>query len=381
MNKDSHHPCQQKDQLSRRDFLKLAGAASAGIALGACASQTPEPTQVQSTASGIQPVPNPGGYVVAIGKASDYTRETIAKQVAQMIDHLGGLGDVVKSGDSVAIKVNLTGGVNSGKVPGYSAIESFITHPEVVRALIERVQAAGAKEIFIVESVYEWASYTEWGYEEIAAATGATLIDLNDTKPYDQFEEANVGENSFIYPKFIVNKLLLDVDVFMSVAKMKNHYNAGVTHSMKNLMGMVPARFYTLNPSDNYRSGIHGTPDQTRTRLPRAIVDENQARRINFSLIDGVKTAEAGEGPWIQTMTPIQPGVLVAGKNPVATDAVATAVMGFDPTANFPDAPFIRGDNHLNIAYTLGMGSNRLEDIKVLGAAIKDVQTQFTPAE
>jgi len=273
----------------------------------------------------------------------------------------------------------LTGGITSGVVPGYSAIESFITHPEVVRALIRMLQVAGAKDISIVEAVYEWESYTAWGYEEIAKEMEVKLVDLNDVKPYEDFTDAKV-DSSFIYPSLKINKILQDVDVFISVSKMKNHYNAGVTHTMKNLYGLVPYRFYTLNNTDRYRSGFHGTPDQTRTRLPRVIIDVNRIRPIHFSLIDGIKTAEAGEGPWIETFTPVQPGVLIAGKNPVATDAVATAVMGHDPTADFPNEPFIRCDNHLNLAAAAGMGTNKLDEIEVLGVSIEKAKYQFTPS-
>jgi uncharacterized protein (DUF362 family) len=303
----------------------------------------------------------------------------VDKAVTDLVNRLGGLKDIVKPDSRVAIKVNCTGGVSSGLVPGYSAIESFITHPEVVRALIRLVQEAGATDISIVEAVYEWESYTAWGFETVAKEMNVKLVDLNDVKPYDDFVETPVP-NSYIYPSFKVNKILQDIDVFMSVSKMKNHYNAGVTHTMKNLYGLAPLQFYRLNQYDTYRSGFHGTADQTRTRLPRVIIDINRIRPIHFSLIDGIETAEAGEGPWIETFTPVQPGVLVAGKNPVATDAVATAVMGHDPTADYPTEPFIRCDNHLNLAAAAGMGSNKLEDIEVLGVSIEKAKYQFTPA-
>jgi uncharacterized protein (DUF362 family) len=114
--------------------------------------------------------------------------------------------------------------------------------------------------------------------------------------------------------------------------------------------------------------------------LPRTLIDLNKARPINFSLIDGIKTAEAGEGPWIATMTPVEPGVLFAGKNPVSTDAVATAAMGHDPTGDYPDAPYIRGDNHLNLAAEAGMGTNVIDEIEVVGATIEEVLYPFTPS-
>ena len=88
---------------------------------------------------------------------------------------------------------------------------------------------------------------------------------------------------------------------------------------------------------------------------------------------------EGGEGPWIGCFNPVQPGVMLAGKEPLALDAVAAAVMGFDPTADYPDAPFLRGENHLNLAYGLGLGTNRLEEIGVIGPAIDEVRQSFNP--
>ena len=367
MSKQSQSP-----NLSRRDFLRLGGVLAGSLLVGGC-----KPEQAASTATQI---PNPSNPAVAIGQVRTYEREVIESQVRALIDQLGGLGNVVKPGDSVAIKPNLTGGTSSARVPGFSPEESFVTHPEVVRALVKQVKAAGAKEIFIVEAVYEWASYTEWGYEDIASDLGVTLIDLNQAKPYADFKEKVVGTSKFIFDSFIFNQILSDVDVFMSVSKMKNHYLAGVTHTMKNLYGLVPYSFYRLNDNDRYRSGFHGTEAQTKERLPRIIVDINRARPIHFSLIDGIKTTQGGEGPWVESVTPIQPGVLIAGKNPVATDAVATAVMGHDPTGDHPSAPFVRCANHINLAAQAGLGTNRLDEIEVLGIPIDKAMMRFVPA-
>lgn len=317
------------------------------------------------------------GVRVAIAQTVDYTPKLVRQQIRDILDRLGGLGDVVKPGDKVAIKINLTGGTKVKPLPGVSAIESYVTHPEVVHALGELVRDAGAKEVYIVEAVYEWDSYKLWGYEEIAKPLGATLIDLNNTHPYRDFASTPVEKGGFIYPQFTFNHILEDVDVFMSVAKMKNHWNCGVTHSLKNLIGLVPARFYRLDTSHNHRSAFHGQEAETKARLPRVIIDLNRARPIHFALIDGIKTTQGGEGPWITTMTAVEPGVLIAGKDPVAADAVATAVMGFDPTADYPTMPFIRCDNHLNLAAALGLGTNRLDEIEVVGAAIQDVLYRF----
>jgi uncharacterized protein (DUF362 family) len=189
-----------------------------------------------------------------------------------------------------------------------------------------------------------------------------------------------VGEDWFIYPEFVFNRILEEVDAFISVPKMKCHWNAGVTHSMKNLVGLVPVVNYRAAPDHLYRSGMHGPSEETPARLPRVIVDLNRARPIDLALIDGIKTAEGGEGPWIGTLAPVEPGVLLAGKDPVATDAVATAAMDFDPTEVRTHAPFLQGDNHLNIAHEWGLGTNRLEEIEVVGLPVQDVVHKFAPS-
>lgn len=366
----SPHPA----RLTRRQFLGVTGAVTTGLLAGGCQSQPAAPSATPAAPAAVsQPV-------VAIGQTKTYARESVEQQVAAIIEQLGGLGDVVKAGDRVAIKVNLTGGVTSGQLAGVSPVESFITHPEVVRALVKQVQAAGAKEVFIVEAAYEWESFTRWGYEALARDLNVTLVDLSEPKPYKDFVEAVVGAGSFIYPQFTLNPLLTDVDVFMSVSKMKNHYLAGVTHTLKNLYGLVPYRLYRLNNSDRYRSAFHGAAQETQTRLPRIIVDINRARPIHFSLIDGIKTMQGGEGPWIEGVSALAPGLLIAGKQALATDAVATAVMGHDPAGDYPNSPFIRCDNHLNLAAAAGLGTNRLAEIEVRGAAIDTVRTPFKPA-
>ncbi|MBN1641007.1 MAG: DUF362 domain-containing protein [Anaerolineae bacterium] len=353
--------------ISRRQFLRGAGLAAAGALVAGCRTQATAPSAQDALAT------------VAIAAAQDYRRETIRARVRDLLDGIGGLGDVVHAGDRVAIKVNLTGGTSAKPLHGYAPVESYITHPEVVRALGEFVRDAGAREVLIVEAVYEWASYVEWGYEEVADAIGAQLIDLNATEPYSDYAQVAVGEGAFIYQDFTFNHVLEDVDVFMSVAKMKNHYNAGVTHTMKNLIGLVPAQFYRMDPRHNHRSALHGEANVTPTRLPRVIVDLNRARPIHLGLIDGIKTTQGGEGPWIGTMSAIAPGVLLAGKDVVATDAVATAAQGYDPTIERPKPPFLRGDNHLNLARELGLGTNRLDEIHVVGPSIDDVRIPFEP--
>jgi len=339
-------------------------------------TRTPLPT---STAQATVSVGNPVTQV-AIGYANDYTPRRIYEQVRDLLDGIGGVGDVVSAGDRVAIKTNLTGGLHFEPPEGFLATESYLTHPEVVRALCQLLRDAGAREIFIVEAVFDDESYKAFGYEQVAEDVEAALIDLNRPDPYDDLGSVSVGDGWQIYSEFTFHHILQEVDAFVSVAKVKCHYNAGVTHAMKNLVGLVPARNYALEASHWWRSALHGhSEEETKSRLPRVILDLNRARPIDLALLDGVMTGEGGEAPR-GSFNPVSPGVLLAGKDAVATDAVATAVMGFDPTVEPPNAPFLRSDNYLNMATQSGMGTNRLEEIEVVGLSVEDVIYPFKPS-
>jgi hypothetical protein len=92
------------------------------------------------------------------------------------------------------------------------------------------------------------------------------------------------------------------------------------------------------------------------------------ARPVNLSVIDGIKNAVGGEGPWNPTFTPSEYDFLLAGKDPVATDSIATLIMGLDPEAEqlvLPTGLFT--DNHLWLANQKGLGTNILEEIELVG--------------
>jgi uncharacterized protein (DUF362 family) len=73
----------------------------------------------------------------------------------------------------------------------------------------------------------------------------------------------------------------------------------------------------------------------------------------------------------------VKPGVLLMGTNPVTTDTVGTAVMGYDPRAKRGTKPFETCDNTLLLAEELGVGSADLSRIEVRGAPIAQVRYQF----
>jgi uncharacterized protein (DUF362 family) len=382
--------------LNRRGFLKLLGLSGLSLLLTRCgllrppapaATATPKtlatPTSIPTATATDTPTPtSTPAYLshVATAKVGNYDPALMRAAMTRMLDDLGGLGDLIKPGARVGIKPNLTGGTWSDPSLPAPATELFNTHPALVQVLIELLIEAGAGTITIMEGLGDPLAYEGWGYSDVARATGAELLDLCFADPYPDFTAFPVGPNYHVYESFLMNPALAELDVFISVAKMKCHTSAGVTLSLKNLFGIPPISLYRRSPDQNNRSSFHGDAAY-ETRVPRVIVDINQARPVHLAIIDGIMTAEGGAGPWNREAAQVRPGVLVAGKDPVATDAVATAIMGFDPTAASRTTPFLFCDNHLALAAEGGLGTNLLSEIGVHGPSIADLSYPFRPAQ
>jgi hypothetical protein len=65
--------------------------------------------------------------------------------------------------------------------------------------------------------------------------------------------------------------------------------------------------------------------------------------------------------------------------NCVSTDAVATAVMGFDPMVDRGTLPFENCDSTLALAEHLGVGMRDLNRIEVVGTPITKRASAFRP--
>jgi hypothetical protein len=127
------------------------------------------------------------------------------------------------------------------------------------------------------------------------------------------------------------------------------------------------------------------TPRHDGYRVPRIVADLALARPIHLQLIDGIETMIGGEGPWVGGGIPNAlrfgaPGLLIAGLNPVCTDAVGTAVMGYDPRAGRGTIPFRNCDNTMLLAEQHGVGAADLSRIDVRGLSIQEALFPFEPA-
>ncbi|MCW4038845.1 MAG: DUF362 domain-containing protein, partial [Candidatus Bathyarchaeota archaeon] len=98
-------------------------------------------------------------------------------------------------------------------------------------------------------------------------------------------------------------------------------------------------------------------------RLSRNIADLASVLTPRVAVIDGII---AGEGHETRG-SPVAMNLVIAGTDPVATDAVGAAVMGVPPET-------VR---HLRFAEDKGLGTCDLEKITVLGEQIEAVKRRF----
>ncbi len=380
-----------KSSWSRRQFL-----GAAGMVAGAAVAQ-PVLKSVAAAPSSR----------VAIGLCSEYDRR-VSEVLTTMFDQLGGLQKLV-GGKTVAIKLNLTG-PTSNKLNNMPNEMTHWVHPQVIGSLVGLLGSAGAKRIRLLES----APFGTKPLEDFMLSAGWRPKDFASAAAHVEFENTNFlgsGKNysrfmvpggGLMYAGFDLNHSYNDADVFVSLAKLKEHRTAGVTLSMKNWFGITPCTIYSEEaPVDEpsivpvgFRAPMHSgsrVPPRSAPqpvaeskdpgfRVPRITADLVAARPIHLAVIDGIYTITGGELPgqqrnWIHQ--PVHPGVLIAGTNCVATDAVGTAVMGFDPMADRGTAPFETCDSTLKLAEHLGVGTRDLSRIEVAGTPIAKAKFPF----
>jgi uncharacterized protein (DUF362 family) len=378
---------QSSTNFSRRQWL--AAAAGLGLTKAAAASEAR----------------------VALARCAGYGPDLVPL-LAKMFDQIGGIGRLV-AGKTVAIKVNMTGAatIRQGHEP---AETTYWTHPDVIGAAVHLIGRAGARRIRILESFAEGTKPLEEemlvaGWEPADLLGAAPCVEMENTGFLGygrKYHRMMVPGRGYIYPGFDLNHSYEECDVFVSIAKLKEHVTAGITGVLKNLFGIAPPTIYGVaagidepapvphggrmmfhtgyrQPSRSAPQEIDPTsPREEGYRVPRIIADLAAARPIHLSIIDGVETITTGEGPWIaagrrRKIHCVRPQVMIAGADPVATDAVAAAVMGFDPMAERGTAPFETCDSTLALAEGHGLGTRDLRRIEVAGTPIREVRFPF----
>ena len=388
-------------ECSRRNFLRLGLGIAAGTPLllsESCggSSTSPQP---------LPPTPSSAVSQVAIVSCTDYG-SSVQTALGQAFSLLGGIETLV-NGKTVTVKINLT---NDGRFEnqfGRPPGESFITHGATAIALAALLFQNGAQKVRFIDSVgfpsplSDILTMAQWDVPTLLALGNVELENTRNLGLGTSYVQRDVPGGGYLFRYFELNHSYQDTDVFISMAKLKQHLTAGVTLSTKCLFGSTPNSLYGIDAvSENalgYRGHLHGTgvagwnnnpPPGARTdvtptsdageRIPRIVADIAGARPVDIAIIDGITSMSGGEGPWASTAAFVQPGVLIVGRNPISTDAVGLSVMGYpDPRATRGTVPFQTADNHLLLAEQAGVGTADLSRIEVLGLSLAQAKYPY----
>jgi len=177
------------------------------------------------------------------------------------------------------------------------------------------------------------------GVDAVADKWNVKLVDLNK----DEFVEVK-PTNPTALKKVKIAKTALQSTI-ISVPKLKPHRMAGVTLSLKNMVGAVTPK-----------GSIH-------SHLSENIVDLASVIKPSIAVIDGIIAGEGHE----TSGNPLEMNLVIAGTDPVAVDAVGAAVMGIPPVSV----------KHLRLAEERGLGTCNLGQIEILGEPIEKVKKRF----
>ncbi len=287
---------------------------------------------------------------VALVPCADYDEARVAAAVRQSFDHLGGLAQFVRPGQTVLIKPNA--------LMGASPDHAVTTHPAVIAAVVRAVIAAGGLAVVGDSPGNAYANVertmAETGIKAAAEAAGGVMVYFQN----EGVTRLQSPSGSRLMPRLPIANAVLDADVIINLAKLKTHGLTLYTGAIKNMFGSVPgfnkAQFHIncQNPRD----------------FAAAIVDVFELTRPEFNLIDAVVGME-GRGP--SEGTPRRLGALIASDDAVAADAVGSYLMGYDPLAI----------NTTEIAYQRGLGEADLARIEIVGAGLETLlQTDWQRA-
>lgn len=232
--------------------------------------------------------------------------EEVEALVREALEPLGGIGHFVRPGQTVLLKPNLT--------LFMLADEGSTTDPRLVAALARLCYGAGAGKVIVGESS-GGGSNTDYvmrvtGVKLLAQRAGAETVDFHICEQ----REVDVPDGQVIQ-RILLPAPLLDADVVINLPKMKTHNWDWISGALKNWVGILRPDVRELHHDaqtfDEYVDLLFRVPAQLH---------------VMDALVRGV-----GNGPGANTGEFY--GAVLAATDPVAMDAVAAQILGFDPSS------------------------------------------------
>ncbi|MFH0823192.1 MAG: DUF362 domain-containing protein [Pseudomonadota bacterium] len=301
----------------RREFLRTA-LITTGAAITGGPGLVFGPSGVQA-----QEVPD-----IAVAYGNDP-----AVNARAAVDALGGIKRFVKAGAKVVIKPNMS----FARKPD----EGANTNPHVVAEVAKMCVEAGAARIAVLDNVLH-APHDCLSLSGIpAACERIPNTTVQNVKARRLFKEAGVPKGVEVKKMEVIAEVL-DADVLIAVPVGKSHSGAGVSLSMKGMMGLI-----------HDRAIFH-----TRHNLHEAIVDMASLLKPHLIVIDGTRILSSGGPGGPGKVIPLN--LVLASTDMVAADAQMVALGTWHERKFKPNQV-----QHIRIAAERGLGRLDLENLKV----------------
>jgi uncharacterized protein (DUF362 family) len=213
---------------------------------------------------------------------------------------IGGMGRFVKNGQTVVIKPNMSWDLS----PEYAAN----TSPGLVAAVVKHCKDSGAKRVIIMDHAIE-----HW--ERSGKNSGVLTAALNAGAVHAPAEREGyyhrVSLNGRRLKETMIHETLLECDVLINVPVLKHHGGAGLTGSIKNLMGCV------WNRQTYHSSGLN-----------TCMADFLHAKKPDLNIVDAYRviTRNGPRGGSLDVVA--QMGSLLISPDIVAVDTAASMLLG-----------------------------------------------------
>jgi len=240
---------------------------------------------------------------VSIVRSKAKPRDTqVYGMVKKAVDLVGGIGSVVKPGQTVALKPNVV----TGRVTG----PGVVTDKRVVEAMIRLCKEAGAAKVLVVEGAGYFTETSKAlelsGVKEMAEKAGAEVVDVDKSS----LVELRVP-NPLIVDTIKVSKAFMEADVRINLPVMKTHDQLLVTLGVKNLKGVIQKPM---------KREFH------RVGVVKGIIDLSKVVPLDLTVLDAIVAME-GLGPSFGPK--VELNTVMASRDVWALDRVASRAMGF----------------------------------------------------
>jgi len=248
----------------------------------------------------------------------------------------------LKRGASVLLKINL---LSANKGPD----KPVNTHPSFIRSLATLFQRKFDATVYVGDSTSSFSkgstdkAFKNMGIDLLAAELGLRIMNVDTEEPVVLKNGANP-----LIKEIAVPKKLREIDIVVSVPKLKTHELTGFTGAVKNMLGCVPGKM---------KRDVHVKAPTSRL-MAEALCDVYSFVRPDFAVMDGVVGMQ-GSGP--AAGEPAMTGLIAASADPVSLDAVVTHLLGYG-----------EGEVLTTVrAHARGLGTGDLRMIEVVGETLE----------